>query len=542
MTNYITLLISVLFYTHTYAQDINITVGDVTATSALVGSELLIILTKEPFIVSAPVAFSGILTDSNTTLYYSISINDKIKDSGWMVLNEGFPPSIESDEISTDETGDTIIKVNVWFDDSDIASEYMESFAITGFTTMVPLIFIIFFAVTVKNVYVSLFLGIWIGSFIISACSFRYAFEMSVGTYILGSAASEEHQFVILFTVFLSGLVFLIQRSGGTEGFSAVISRLAKTGKRTQFACFLAGLMFFFDDYANALVVGTTFQPLTDMFHISREKLAFLVDGTSAPDASIVPLSSWIGFELQQIQEQLDLIKINNGGIMPDGLTDNAFVFFVVTIPTRFYPIYMLVFQFMLMALAIEFGPMLISERLCRINKRTDGGRGSVANSGTNSEEDEELTLSGAEPAKDTPGRWWNMVVPIVTLVIFILAIIINTGVEAIESDPDTSMNARNIFANSDPWGSLLYGTFGASVFTIAFLMIQFKQNGNIVPPSLLACKNLFFKPKKEDKNDNNNNNRKWSMDDIKKQRNHTDSDSGSDSDSDSDSSDSNHK
>ncbi len=68
-----------------------------------------------------------------------------------------------------------------------------------------------------------------------------------------------------------------------------------------------------------------------------REKLAFLVDATSAPDASIVPLSSWIGFELQQIQQQLDIIKDNNGGAMPEGLTDNAFVFFVVTIPTRLY-------------------------------------------------------------------------------------------------------------------------------------------------------------------------------------------------------------
>lgn len=145
-----------------------------------------------------------------------------------------------------------------------------------------------------------------------------------------------------------------------------------------QFACYCLGLLFFFDDYANALVVGTTFRGLTDSFSVCREKLAFLVDATSAPVASIVPLSSWIGFELDQIQQQLDAIKEQNDGEMPSGLTDNAFVFFVETIPTRFYPIYMLLFQFTIMALAVEFGPMLIAERKCKINKRTDGGDGRI--------------------------------------------------------------------------------------------------------------------------------------------------------------------
>ena len=119
-------------------------------------------------------------------------------------------------------------------------------------------------------------MGVWIGCLIISGLSFRYAFELSLSTYILESAASADHQFVLLFTVFLSGLVFLIQRSGGTQGFAKLVGALAKTGKRTQFACFLLGLVLFFDDYANALVVGTTFKPLTDMFYISRYSVYIL--------------------------------------------------------------------------------------------------------------------------------------------------------------------------------------------------------------------------------------------------------------------------
>ena len=516
MVTRFSLLALILCFAHIQAS--SITVGDITATSTVTGNDLSILLTNDEFTCSAPLEFDetqfDFIMNNSSSLFYIFSINDEVMDVGSLLLDD-LPSSIQTNAVSIDETGTMEMKLSVSFDEdfvnaADTYSGYGELFAITGFTTMVPLIFVIFLALTIKNVYISLFCAVWIGSFIISGCSFRASYEMALGTYILESAASIDHQFVILFTVFLSGLVFLIQRSGGTQGFAQILSKLAKTGKRTQFACFFLGLLLFFDDYANALVVGTTFKPLTDYFHISRyiiaynlyvqmhvlipnysEKLAFLVDATSAPVASMVPLSSWIGFELQQIQEQLDAIKNNNNDVMPDGLTDNAFVFFVETIPTRFYPIYMLVFQVIIMSLSIEFGPMLIAERKVAVNKRDDGGDGKAKTGGKDGEQ------SAVKPAKDTPTRWWNMLVPLTVLVILILAVIINSGVEGVEADGE-EMSARNIFAYSDPWGSLLYGTFGASMFTIALFMIQFKHKGAIVLPSLTACKNCLFSKKTE--------------------------------------------
>jgi Na+/H+ antiporter NhaC len=50
-------------------------------------------------------------------------------------------------------------------------------------------------------------------------------------------------------------------------------------------------------------------RPLTDMLSISREKLSFIVDATSATVASIMPISSWIGFEIGLIQSELDNIS-----------------------------------------------------------------------------------------------------------------------------------------------------------------------------------------------------------------------------------------
>merc|ERR1712151_826803 len=104
----------------------------------------------------------------------------------------------------------------------------------------------------------------------------------------------------------------------------------------------------------------------------------------------------------------------------------------------------------------------------------------------------------------DTPHRWWNMLIPLFVLVILILAVIINSGVEGVEADGEEK-SARNVFAYSDPWASLLYGTFGASLFTIAFFLVQFKYKGAIVLPTFIACKNCLF-PKKSGDNDADNN------------------------------------
>jgi Na+/H+ antiporter NhaC len=133
-------------------------------------------------------------------------------------------------------------------------------------------------------------------------------FKTTLDTYILGALADVDHVYVILFTLFLSGLVGMMQKSGGMSGFTRDVSRIAKTPRLGQLACFLVGCFVFFDDYANVLLAGETMRPLLDLLHVSREKLAFIVDATAAPVASISPVSSWVGFEVGLIQDELDKI------------------------------------------------------------------------------------------------------------------------------------------------------------------------------------------------------------------------------------------
>jgi Na+/H+ antiporter NhaC len=189
------------------------------------------------------------------------------------------------------------------------------------------------------------------------------------------------------------------------------ISVYATTARTGQIACFCVGIMVFFDDYANCLLAGKTLRPLLDSLFVSREKLAFIVDATAAPVASISPVSSWVGFEIGLIQEQLDrIIKLE--GTEDIGIKTSGFGVFLQSIKYRYYPIFMLILMMALIFSQRDMGSLLIAERKTEVYKRTDGG-----DSATDKSANETGGVEANQPRKDTPLRSWNMILPILLLV-----------------------------------------------------------------------------------------------------------------------------
>ena len=201
----------------------------------------------------------------------------------------------------------------------------------------------------------------------------------------------------------------MMERSGGMIGFTSDISKYATSSRSGLAACFVVGCIIFFDDYANTLLVGQTMRPLIDSLCVSREKLSFYVDATAAPIASISPVSSWVGFEIGLIQDELDKI-VARKGTTDLGIETSGFAVFLQSIKYRYYPIFMLVLIMMQIFFERDFVTMLIAERKTMVYKRTDGGDASNSGSagGMGSEN---------EPRKDQPLKSWNMFVPIFLLV-----------------------------------------------------------------------------------------------------------------------------
>ncbi len=159
--------------------------------------------------------------------------------------------------------------------------------------------------------------------------------------------------YILAFTVLLLGLVGLATRAGGVQGIVDRLTGLARDARTTKLVAFLLGVAIFFDDYANTVLVGTTMRPLADARRISREKLAYIVDSTSAPVAGIAFVSTWIGYEV-------GLLSSVARGL---GLEQSGYPLFFAALPFRFYCFFALAFLLVLLLSSRDFGPMLRAER-----------------------------------------------------------------------------------------------------------------------------------------------------------------------------------
>jgi len=113
------------------------------------------------------------------------------------------------------------------------------------------------------------------------------------------------------------------------------------------------GLAIFFDDYANTMIVGNATRPIADRLRISREKLAYLVDSTAAPVATVAVITTWIGFQVGLIEDAISSI---------DGIETNAYALFLSSIPYSFYPFLAIFMVFLVVVTGKDFGPMYRAE------------------------------------------------------------------------------------------------------------------------------------------------------------------------------------
>ncbi|GMH36620.1 hypothetical protein BSKO_04493 [Bryopsis sp. KO-2023] len=344
-----------------------------------------------------------------------------------------------------------------------------------GGLTLFPPLLTILLAVVTRHVLLSLFLGTFVAVFIVEEYNLLWAFLRTLDKYILGAVADADHVFVILFSWFLAGMVAVIQKNGGARGVAEALGRYANTPKTGQLVTYLLGWVIFFDDYANTLIIGQTMRPITDALWISREKLAFLVDATSAPVASLAPIGSWIGFEIGLIGDQVTLLKEAKADL--SGYETSSYIIFLRTIPSRYYPILMLIFQLTLILTNREMGPMLAAERRARYSQQLSD---ESANR-TEVELDNKLL-----PNEDTPRKWWNSIIPIAVTVIFVILGLLLSGNYAID-DGDKSI--ENIFSNADSFGALLWAAFLGSFTVWLINSMQSVRGGVIVgiQPPLLA-------------------------------------------------------
>ena len=341
--------------------------------------------------------------------------------------------------------------------------------------SILPPLVAILMALILKEVISSLFLGILTGAFLMSLYGGCGPFEALgsgllrvVDTYIVGSLYDSDHVKIIVFTLVIGGMVRVITVNGGMRGIVNWLSKRARGPRSGQLMTFVMDLCVFFDDYSNTLVVGNTMRPLADKLRISREKLAYIVDSTSAPVVAVAFITTWIGAELSYIQD----------GINNLGLEMSSYSVFFHSLAYSFYPFLTLCFVLMVIFSGRDFGPMLKAERKAR-----------------NAESFRDDT-SSSEKGQEGASHAIDALIPLAVLIVGTVAGLIATGYDAsVWSDTMSGFFAKlsATIGAADSYQALLWSSLCSLLTAIIITLIRRKLKFiKVMESSVEGFKSMF--------------------------------------------------
>ena len=331
-----------------------------------------------------------------------------------------------------------------------------------GLWTLLPALTAIALAIITRSVIPALAAGVFVAAVMglpwtnpVPPGQFAYnpltALTVAVDDHVVAAVADADHVKVLMFTLIIAGMVGILAANGGTAAMVNLVAPWARDRRRCQVVGWLAGLVVFFDDYANTMIVGPTMRPITDRMSISREKLAYIVDSTAAPVASIALIGTWLGAEIGFLQAGFDTWTAET---RPAFLGDiDGFSAFYWSIPYRYYPIFALVLVLLIGVTGRDFATMLKAERR-EAAKGTDDDADSAA-----------LAFGSAK-------GWWTAALPIAALVVTTLAVLFATGRSGLADQYDSSLKwLKDLLADADPYGSILYGAIAGLSLTVVLTL-----------------------------------------------------------------------
>jgi len=326
--------------------------------------------------------------------------------------------------------------------------------AMTGsLWSLLPAIIAITLALVTRDVLASLIVGVGLGATMLAGGNPAAGFLRLVDTNVRGVLTEPDKVSIIIFSMLLGGMVGVMSRSGGTYGIVRSLEPLVTTPRRAQVVTWLMGMLIFFDDYSNTLIVGNSMRPVTDRHQVSREKLAYLVDSTAAPVVCVAVVSSWIGYQVSELGDALAAV----------GSDLNPISLFIASIPYAFYPLFALTITFSVAVSRRDWGPMLKAERRALAGELLASNAQPLA----------DYESSALAPLPETPCRWWNAAVPVLLVIVATFGGLYLTGVDALEVTARSTASLSDIINASDFYTTLLWASLIGLTAAIALAVLQ---------------------------------------------------------------------
>jgi len=227
--------------------------------------------------------------------------------------------------------------------------------------SIIPPIVAVALAFISKRLLISLGTSIVVGALLVTinnqSDSLLLNTASATANYLIDNVTSTWNLTVLSFVIVILAMISVVIVSGGLKGLVAHLIPFAKTPRSSKLITALAGFIVFIDDYANTMIVGSAMRPITDQYRVSREKLAFIIDATSAPVAGLAIISTWIGFEVGLFGDVSQDLSLGKDG----------YSMFFDALAFRFYCILMLAFVIISIIMERDFGPMAIAENRAKL-------------------------------------------------------------------------------------------------------------------------------------------------------------------------------
>ena len=344
-------------------------------------------------------------------------------------------------------------------------------FVATGWALFPPVVAIAL-ALISKEVYSSLFLGCLVAALLLA----DFAPWQTVVNFIgAGEGVGMINAIdisILIFLVVLGVMVDLMNKAGGSAAFGRWAKKAVKSRVGAQLLTMLLGVLIFIDDYFNCLTVGAVMRPVTESHHISRAKLAYIIDATAAPVCMLAPVSSWAAAVASYV---------------PEGFPGSRISMFLSQIPWNYYCILTLVMVIVISVFNIDYGPMLTHEYNAQVKNDLFTT--------------EHRPFAGADDYEEGAkhSSVLDLLLPVIVLIALCIVGLIWTG-GMWDAESDNYHNFIMSFSDASAGPGLCLGSIVAIVFTFIYYwlrgLIGFEKSFESVPngfiqmvsPILILC------------------------------------------------------
>ena len=318
-----------------------------------------------------------------------------------------------------------------------------------GFLSLIPPLIAIILAIRTKQVFISLLTGIFFGWLIIGNWNPLKGIFLTIEN-IVSVFDDPGNTRVVFFTFLVGSLITLIQVSGGVEGFIKNFQKKLVKGsnetnrKKVQLYASLTGVLIFVESNVSALTVGTIFRPIFDKLKISREKLAYIADSTSAPSKLLIPFNGWGAFIM--------------GLLITQGI-ENPFMALLSAMKYNFYPMLVILVLLIIVASGKDFSLMKKAE------ERTK--KGMLFDKGSSPMISEDITI--IKTKEGVKQNSFSMLIPMISMIVIMLFMLFYTGYDKSEEN----ITFFGILGNASGSTSVLYSIILSILVSSIYYVIK---------------------------------------------------------------------